>query len=188
MRLGLGRDPHHLARRCWQLGLKFNGSNLKILGDSATTGCLPHPLLDRCLAVIVPSQRQPALQRYWRSSCHGLWKPSRKPGARLIQTLQFIDQRCCHRIGRRVEIACVQTAPWKTVKQARRTLFRLVKDAGSQMDAQGAGLPAARCDVQSMLTSSETSNSEHPSERNGRAIPSVLINADAEASISGGRP
>lgn len=56
----------------------------------------------------------------------------------------------------------MQTAPWKTVKQARRTLFRLVKDAGSQVDAQGAGQPAARCDVQSMLISSETGNSEHP--------------------------
>lgn len=114
---------------------------------------------------MVPSQRQPALQRCWRSSCHGLWKPSRKSGARLIQTLHFIDGRCCHRIDRRVEIVYVRTAPWKTVKQARRTLFRLVKDTGSQVDAQGAGLPAARCDVQSMLISSETSMSDHPSER-----------------------
>jgi len=97
MRLGLGCDPHHLERCSWTPS--STAVTLKIGREiQHPLNFLWHPLHDCFLAVLVASrlQRQPALQRYWRSSCHGPWKPSRKPGARLIQTLQFIDRRCCH--------------------------------------------------------------------------------------------
>ena len=138
---------------------------------------LRQPLLDRSLAVMVTSQRQAALQRCWRSSCHGLWKPSRKPGARLIQTLQFIDGRCCQQIDRRVEIACAHTA-WKTVKQARRTLFRLVKAPAPRRTrkVQGCrqhGVTCSQCSFRRKRAFRST-------PRDGRALPSVLINSDVQ--------
>lgn len=75
------------------LGPKFNGRNLKRFSSHLVSVAPPLPPPDCFSAVMVASQlqRQPALQRCWRPSCHGPWKPSRKTGARLIQTLQFID-------------------------------------------------------------------------------------------------